>query len=133
RMLSKASITLDLGQGALVNHGLIKAPVLVLNNLGSVDNQNGEITSPQGFTLAANTLDNRQGKLLSEQALTVRIAQALDNTKGLVSAKGLDLHAASLDNREGTVSSRAGLVLTVDGRLDNRQGTLVGDTALNLV
>jgi len=132
RMLSKASITLDLGQGALVNHGLIKAPVLVLNNLGSVDNQNGEITSPQGFTLAANTLDNRQGKLLSEQALTVRIAQALDNTKGLVSAKGLDLHAASLDNREGETSSRAGLVLTVDGRLDNRQGTLVGDTALNL-
>ncbi|MEW5543603.1 hemagglutinin repeat-containing protein [Pseudomonas soli] len=133
RMLSKASITLDLGQGALVNHGLIKAPVLVLNNLGRVDNQNGEITSPQGFTFVADSLDNRQGKLLSEQALTVRIAQALDNTKGLVSAKGLDLHAASLDNREGTVSSRAGLVLTVDGRLDNRQGTLVGDTALNLV
>ncbi|MBI6954545.1 hemagglutinin repeat-containing protein [Pseudomonas sp. CCOS 191] len=133
RMLSKASITLDLGQGALVNHGLIKAPVLVLKNLGSVDNQNGEITSPQGFTLVADSLDNRQGKLLSDQALTVRIAQALDNTKGLVSAKGLDLHAASLDNREGTVSSRAGLVLTVDGRLDNRQGTLVGDTALNLV
>ncbi|MCX5511666.1 hypothetical protein, partial [Pseudomonas sp. BJa3] len=60
RMLSKASITLDLGQGALVNHGLIKAPVLVLNNLGSVDNQNGEITSPQGFTFVADSLDNRQ-------------------------------------------------------------------------
>ncbi|PYC13246.1 hemagglutinin repeat-containing protein [Pseudomonas mosselii] len=132
RLLSKASITLDLGQGALVNHGLIKAPVLVLNNLGSVDNQRGEIVSPQGFTLVAGTLDNRQGKLVSDQVLTVRIAQALDNTKGLVSAKGLDLRAASLDNREGEVSSRASLVLAIDGRLDNRQGTLVGDTSLKL-
>ncbi|MCU9532223.1 hemagglutinin repeat-containing protein [Pseudomonas mosselii] len=132
RLLSKASITLDLGQGALVNHGLIKAPLLVLNNLGSVDNQKGEITSPQGFTLAADTLDNRQGKLLSDQVLTVRIAQALDNAKGLVSAKGLDLRAASLDNREGEVSSRAGLALTIDDRLDNRQGTLVSDTSLKL-
>ncbi|MBA6065909.1 hemagglutinin repeat-containing protein [Pseudomonas mosselii] len=132
RLLSKASITLDLGQGALVNHGLIKAPLLVLNNLGSVDNQKGEITSPQGFTLAADTLDNRQGKLLSDQVLTVRIAQALDNAKGLVSAKGLDLRAASLDNREGEVSSRAVLALTIDDRLDNRQGTLVSDTSLKL-
>lgn len=132
RLLSKASITLDLGQDALVNHGLIKAPLLVLNNLGSVDNQKGEITSPQGFTLAADTLDNRQGKLLSDQVLTVRIAQALDNAKGLVSAKGLDLRAASLDNREGEVSSRAGLALTIDDRLDNRQGTLVSDTSLKL-
>ncbi|MBV4508015.1 hemagglutinin repeat-containing protein [Pseudomonas sp. BW13M1] len=132
RLLSKASITLDLGQGALVNHGLIKAPLLVLNNLGSVDNQRGEIVSPQGFTLAAGTLDNRQGKLVSDQVLTVRIAQALDNTKGLVSAKGLDLRAASLDNREGEVSSRADLALTIDDRLDNRQGTLVGDTSLKL-
>lgn len=132
RLLSKTSITLDLGQGTLTNHGLIKAPTLVLNNLGKVDNQHGEITSPQGFTLAATSLDNQQGRLLSEQALIVRIAQAVANTKGLISAKGLDLQAASLDNHEGIASSRASLVLTIDQRLDNRQGTLVGDTSGHL-
>ncbi|QVM90054.1 DUF637 domain-containing protein [Pseudomonas entomophila] len=132
RLLSKTSITLDLGQGTLTNHGLVKAPTLVLNNLGKVDNQHGEITSPQGFTLAATSLDNQQGRLLSEQALIVRIAQAVANTKGLISAKGLDLQAASLDNHEGIASSRASLVLTIDQRLDNRQGTLVGDTSGHL-
>ncbi|MBV4542851.1 hemagglutinin repeat-containing protein [Pseudomonas vlassakiae] len=129
RLLSNTSITLDLGQGALVNHGLIKAPVLVLNHLGSVDNQRGIIASPQAFSLAATTLDNRQGQVLSDAGLTVRIAQALANAKGLVSANGLDLRAASLDNQGGVVSSRGNLALAIDGRLDNRQGTLVSDAA----
>ena len=125
RLLSKASITLDLGQGALVNHGLIKAPLLVLNNLGSVDNQRGEIVSPQGFTLAADTLDNRQGKLISDQVLTVRIAQVLDNTKGLVSAKGLDLRATRVDNRQGILVGDTALNIDA-GTLDNRQGKVSG-------
>ncbi|WP_331832630.1 hemagglutinin repeat-containing protein [Pseudomonas sp. LH21] len=125
RLLSKASITLDLGQGALVNHGLIKAPLLVLNNLGSVDNQRGEIVSPQGFTLAATTLDNRQGKLISDQDLTVRIAQVLDNTKGLVSAKGLDLRATRADNRQGILVGDTALNIDA-GTLDNRQGKVSG-------
>ncbi|BDU10019.1 hypothetical protein PRtIB026_A44140 [Pseudomonas sp. RtIB026] len=125
RLLSKTSITLDLGQGALVNHGLIKAPLLVLNNLGSVDNQRGEIVSPQGFTLAAGTLDNRQGKLISDQDLTVRIAQVLENTKGLVSAKGLDLRATRVDNRQGILVGDTALNIDA-GTLDNRQGKVSG-------
>ncbi|MCF1489455.1 hemagglutinin repeat-containing protein, partial [Pseudomonas sp. AA27] len=125
RLLSKTSITLDLGQGALVNHGLIKAPLLVLNNLGSVDNQRGEIVSPQGFTLAAGTLDNRQGKLISDQDLTVRIAQVLENTKGLVSAKGLDLRATRADNRQGILVGDTALNIDA-GTLDNRQGKVSG-------
>lgn len=129
QLFSKTALTLSLDHGQLINHGLINAPVLVLNELGAVDNQQGEISSAQGFSLTATGLDNRQGKLISSQALTLRIAQALDNAKGLVSANGLDLSATRLDNREGLVSSRGNLALAIVERLDNRQGTLVGDAS----
>ncbi|MFT8230456.1 hemagglutinin repeat-containing protein [Pseudomonas guariconensis] len=127
RLLSNSSITLDLGHGILINHGLIKAPVLVLNNLGSVDNQKGVIASPQAFSLEATVLDNREGQLFSDHDLTVRIAQALTNVKGLVSANGLDLRASNLDNQGGVISSRGNLALAIEGHLDNRQGLLAGD------
>ncbi|MGC3892896.1 hemagglutinin repeat-containing protein, partial [Pseudomonas urmiensis] len=132
QLFSKTALTLGLDHGQLINHGLINAPVLVLDDLGAVDNQQGEISSAQGFSLTATSLDNRQGKLISSQALTLRIAQALDNAKGLVSANGLDLSATRLDNREGLVSSRGNLALAIVERLDNRQGTLVGDASSHM-
>ena len=43
----------------MTNRGLINAPVLVLKNLGAVDNQQGEISSAQAVNLSAGfTLDN---------------------------------------------------------------------------
>ncbi|MFB4391824.1 MULTISPECIES: filamentous hemagglutinin N-terminal domain-containing protein [unclassified Pseudomonas] len=132
QLFSKTALTLDLAGGHLVNRGLINAPLLVLRNLAEVDNQQGEISSAQAFTLAASQLDNSQGRLISNQALTLRVVQVMTNLKGLVSAQGLDLSAASLDNREGLLSSRGPLSLDIAGRLDNRQGTLVGDTTSQL-
>lgn len=132
-LFSKTSLSLDLGSGQLTNRGLINAPVLVLKNLAAVDNQKGEISSAQAVNLSATRLDNRLGKLISNQQLTVRVDQAIANVKGLVSGNGLTLSAASLDNREGLVSSRQALSLSVEGLLDNRQGTLVGDAASRLL
>ncbi|MDF5937467.1 hypothetical protein P4126_33775 [Pseudomonas aeruginosa] len=47
------------------------------------------------FTLATSALNNQEGRLLSGGALTLRIAQALDNSlEGIVSgAGGLDIQA----------------------------------------
>ncbi|MBT2375601.1 hemagglutinin repeat-containing protein, partial [Pseudomonas fluorescens] len=133
RLTSVNGLNLDLNGGQLNNQaGLIRGPALVFNNLADVANQGGEISSTQGFTLAAQNLDNSGGNLLSDQGLTLRIAQALSNAKGLVSANGLDARAASLDNGNGMLSSLGALDLTVDGALQNQAGVVVADGNANL-
>ncbi|MGA4816969.1 hypothetical protein ACPA9J_27760 [Pseudomonas aeruginosa] len=51
-----------------------------------VDNSvGGEISSDRAFHPAANTLNNQGGRLISSEALTLRIAKTLDNSlKGQV-------------------------------------------------
>ncbi|WP_333989493.1 two-partner secretion domain-containing protein [Pseudomonas sp. S3(2024)] len=133
-LFSKADLTLDLNNGQLNNqNGLINAPgTLLLKNLNGVNNQSGEISSQQAFTLAANDLDNSNGKLISQQGLTLRIAQALNNLKGVISAAALDSHSVSLDNQDGLISSRGPLLLTTDKTLNNQSGTLIADGELRL-
>ncbi|WP_456239038.1 two-partner secretion domain-containing protein [Pseudomonas granadensis] len=112
-LFSKSDLTLDLHNGQLNNqNGLINAPgTLLLKNLNGVNNQNGEISSQQAFALAAQSLDNSYGKLLSQQGLTLRIAAALNNVKGVISGASVDSHSASLDNGQGLISSRGALLL----------------------
>ncbi|MDH0661518.1 hemagglutinin repeat-containing protein [Pseudomonas sp. GD03858] len=132
-LFSKSALTLDLNHGQLTNHkGLITAPLLVLKQLADVDNQQGEISSAQAFTLAARNLDNRNGKLIGQQGLTLRVEQALDNLKGLVSANGLDLRSRSLDNSQGMLSSRGTQQIVVDSELLNQDGALIADQRLDL-
>ncbi|MCO7521915.1 hemagglutinin repeat-containing protein [Pseudomonas sp. 1] len=126
QLFSNSALTLDVEYGLLDNRqGLINAPVLVLKNLERVNNQGGEISSAQAFTLAARSLDNDNGKLLSNQGLVLRIDQALSNIKGLVAAASLDTRAASLDNRGGILTSRGDLDLQLADNLDNSQQGLI--------
>ncbi|WP_460159353.1 two-partner secretion domain-containing protein [Pseudomonas sp. S3_H09] len=133
-LFSNTALTLDLNHGQLNNqHGLINAPgALLLKNLDGVANQNGEISSGQAFTLEARTLDNSGGKLLSNQALTLRLAQAMNNVNGIISAAALNTRSASLDNTGGLISSRDELDLQVDNHFTNHQGTVVADGDLLL-
>ncbi|MBC3950651.1 filamentous hemagglutinin N-terminal domain-containing protein, partial [Pseudomonas folii] len=133
-LFSNTSLSLDLNNGQLNNQGgLINAPgALLLKNLNGVVNQNGEISSAQAFTLKARSLDNADGKLLSNQALTLIVDKALNNVKGTISAAALNLDSGSLDNREGLISSRAELDVTVDTALTNVKGTLISDGKLEL-
>ncbi|WLH54016.1 hemagglutinin repeat-containing protein [Pseudomonas tolaasii] len=135
RVLGQNEVSLDLQGGHLDNRkGLISAPgQLLLKQLGSIDNQGGEISSARAFELAATALDSTDGKLLSQQALTVRIAQALDNTRGLISAAALHVNSASLDNQGGKLSAGSDLNLNINGLLDNRHGELLGQhTTVNV-
>ncbi|MDD0976809.1 filamentous hemagglutinin N-terminal domain-containing protein [Pseudomonas fontis] len=134
RVFSGAELELDLNFGHLDNQqGLITAPgQLLLKQLASVDNRGGELSSAKAFELLATRLDNRNGKVLGEQALTVRIAQALDNAMGVLSATTLDLRAATLDNQQGRVQATHGLTLVSDGALDNRGGKLLAGQAFDL-
>jgi filamentous hemagglutinin len=133
-LFSNGALTLDLNHGQLNNqNGLINSPgALLLKNLAGVNNQNGEISSTLGFTFSAASLDNSSGKLLSDQALIVRVAQALDNVKGVISAASLDAYSDSLDNTDGLLSSRGAFDLTVSNALNNHNATLVADGKLTL-
>lgn len=133
-LFSKSSLTLDLNNGQLNNQkGLINAPgTLLLKNLNGVNNQGGEISSQQAFEIAAHDLDNSDGKLISQQGLTLRIAKALNNVKGTLSGTSLDSHSDSLDNHEGLISSRGEMLLTTDNTLDNQLGTVIADGQLTL-
>ncbi len=130
----ETALTLDLNHGQLNNQGgMINAPILVLSNLKGVNNQGGEISSAQALTIAAESLDNGNGKLLSNQALTLRIEQALSSIKGMIAAAAVDVHTGSLDNSGGTLTSRAKLGLTIDGQLTNQnQGLINATTALTI-
>ncbi|MCT9823503.1 hemagglutinin repeat-containing protein [Pseudomonas veronii] len=121
KLFSNGALTLDVNNGLLSNtDGLINsAGLLQLNHLTDVTNHNGEISSGQAFTLVAQNLDNSNGKLLSNQWLTLRVNQTLSNIKGLIGAASLDAHAASVDNSNGTLNSRGDLQLTSDGLLNN--------------
>ncbi|MBX8615433.1 filamentous hemagglutinin N-terminal domain-containing protein, partial [Pseudomonas cichorii] len=134
RLYGNGDVSLDLSRGHLNNQdGLITAPgQLLLKNFGTVDNRRGEISSAHAFTLAATSLDNTDGTVLSDQALIVRIDQLLTNLRGLVSGKGVDLTAATLNNTLGEVSSEAALKLDVTGDLSNRQGLLSSAGATSL-
>ncbi|WP_081791037.1 hemagglutinin repeat-containing protein [Pseudomonas umsongensis] len=134
QLFSNTSLTLDLNKGQLNNqNGLISAPLLMLKNLTDVHNNGGEISSAEAFTIAARSLDNSNGKLLSNQPLTLRIDQALTNLKGLIAAAALDVKAASLDNSGGTLTSRANLDLNLDGLLTNQsQGLINATTGLTI-
>ncbi|WP_259674751.1 filamentous hemagglutinin N-terminal domain-containing protein [Pseudomonas fluorescens] len=129
QLFSNTSLVLDLNKGQLNNqNGLISAPLLMLKNLTDINNDGGEISSAEAFTLAARSLDNSNGKLLSNQNLTLRIDQALTNLKGLIAAAALDVKAASLDNSGGTLTSRANLNLNLDGLLNNQNQGLINAT-----
>ncbi|EPM52539.1 filamentous hemagglutinin, intein-containing [Pseudomonas syringae pv. actinidiae ICMP 19103] len=113
--------------------GLINAPgQLVLKNLNVINNQSGKISSANGFTLAATSLDNTDGSLLSDKALFVRVNQLLTNLRGLVSATGLDLTADGLNNLNGVVSGQQGVQLNL-GQLNNTgAGSLYAKSSLGL-
>lgn len=131
-LFSQAGVNLDLLQGTLVNAagGLITAPGrLQLDNLGLLRNA-GELSSSQSLTVVADSLDNGDGKLLSNGILTVRTAHALANAKGMLSAAGLDVQAESLANGNGTLVSRGDLKLSTTGLLDNSAGGLVSAGAV---
>jgi filamentous hemagglutinin len=132
KLFSNSSVSLDLNNGQLNNqNGLINAPgALLLKQLKGVNNQGGEISSAEAFTLTARSLDNSNGKLLSNQGLTLRINNALDNVKGLIGAASLDVRAASLNNSGGSLTSRGDLELTVDGVLRNDAKGLINAAQL---
>ena len=159
QLVSSDALTLDLAGGRLNNsrQGLLATPGgLLLKNVAAIDNsQGGEISSDRAFTLNTAELNNSAGKILSGEALELRITTVLLNNLGglLSAAKQLNLSAASLNNsQQGLIGSQAALRIDaahIDNHdqgelssagalqvkaasLNNQGGVVVGDATLDL-
>jgi filamentous hemagglutinin len=132
-----SAIALDFGTatGDLNNTGglITTAGNLTINHLRDLSNQGGELSSAQTLNLSGRTLNNSNGKLISNNLLVLN-AQNLINQNGLMSGwQGLTVSGANLDNRNsGTLSSRYGdLNATLTASLLNSAGgALVSQKAL---
>ncbi|SDZ69371.1 hemagglutinin repeat-containing protein [Pseudomonas salomonii] len=134
-----SAIALDFGNatGDLNNTGglITTAGNLSINHLRDLSNQGGELSSAQTLNLNGRTLNNSNGKLISNNLLVLN-AENLINQNGLMSGwQGLTVSGANLDNRNGgTLSSRYGdLNATLTANLLNSAGgALVSQKALNV-
>jgi len=130
-------IALDFGNatGDLNNAGglITTAGNLTINHLRDLSNGGGELSSAQTLNLSGRTLNNSNGKLISNNLLLLN-ATNLINQNGLMSGwQGLTVSGANLDNRNnGTLSSRYGdLNATLTASLLNSgAGALVSQKAL---
>jgi filamentous hemagglutinin len=134
-----SAIAVDFGTatGDLNNQGglITTDGQLTITHLRDLNNEGGEISSAQSFSLDARTLDNSAGDLISNGQLTLN-ADTLINQNGLISGwQGLSVTGGSLDNRNtGTLSSRNGDVnVSLRGALLNgANGALVSQKALTV-
>ncbi|PSL93731.1 hemagglutinin repeat-containing protein [Pseudomonas sp. R9.37] len=132
-----SAIALDFGNatGDLNNAGglITTAGNLTINHLRDLSNGGGELSSAQTLNLSGRTLNNSNGKLISNNLLLLN-ATNLINQNGLMSGwQGLTVSGANLDNRNnGTLSSRYGdLNATLTASLLNSgAGALVSQKAL---
>ncbi|MCX2545953.1 hemagglutinin repeat-containing protein [Pseudomonas sp. COW5] len=136
--------------------GLVNAgKALSITTTGSINNQNGKLTSLGSLSLKAGHINNSdKGRIASNGALSVNAASldqhdggqltsdtsltvdlnngALNNQKGLINAPLLVLkNLQQVDNRSGEISSAQAFTLAADS-LDNSNGKLLSNQALTL-
>jgi len=96
---------------------------------GLLDNQGGTLKG-DSTALAANAIDNRQGRLLASMQLSLATAQQLDNRNGQAEATRLQLDGGALDNRLGLLSADQTLAFNLATLDNSSKGTLVSNGEL---
>ncbi|WP_085640528.1 MULTISPECIES: filamentous hemagglutinin N-terminal domain-containing protein [unclassified Pseudomonas] len=101
--------------------------------VGEVFNRNGGVLAGDaGLTLTGATLEN-SGRLSTLRDLSINLSSALNNDQGrLVSEGALSVNAQSLSNDKGVVSSAKALSVDTHGAVSNKGGQLLTDAALTL-
>ncbi|RZG78532.1 filamentous hemagglutinin N-terminal domain-containing protein [Acinetobacter sp. WCHAc060033] len=94
-------------------------------------------TAAENINLNATTLSHKQGQLIQSDAngqLNVNVAQALDNTSGVISAAGqATLNTADLNNQQGVIQTLADKDLKITSqKLDNQSGKIIAGRDANL-
>ncbi|WP_139834284.1 hypothetical protein, partial [Pseudomonas sp. R44(2017)] len=84
------------------------------------------------LTLTGATLEN-SGRLSTLRDLSINLSSALNNDQGrLVSEGALSVNAQSLSNDKGVISSAKALSVDTHGAVSNKGGQLLTDAALTL-
>jgi len=71
------------------------------------------------------TLDNREGKILSHADLSIKAGDLVNLSGMLQAARDLSLVSGELDNRQGEILTGERLAFDAGGQLDNRDGEIV--------
>ncbi|RZF30160.1 filamentous hemagglutinin N-terminal domain-containing protein [Paraburkholderia sp. UYCP14C] len=120
--LTLAPATLDNDGGTIVHAG---TGVLTLDaGAGPISNAGGTIQSNGQVVAQAGTLNNAAGLVLGQTGLTATVGNTVDNTNGkLLSNADLSLASGSLTNNGGQIVA-PDLALAIGSTLDNSGGTI---------
>ncbi|WP_432368729.1 hemagglutinin repeat-containing protein [Pantoea allii] len=90
-----------------------------------LSNQQGKVQSEESLTLAAQSLQNDAGSIASQQQLTLNVTGELSNQGGTLRSNGVQQVSANhINNQQGTISSLDDLGVNA-AQLDNASGTLI--------
>ena len=103
---------------------------------GSLNNQNGNITTRQQLEIETGQLNNAHGKLLSAEIADLAVSGSLNNQNGeIVTNQQLIIHdgqqsTAAIDNTNGTIQS--GRDVAIQAKSLSNNGTLAADNKLDI-
>ena len=89
---------------------------------GAINNQQGDMEARKGLELAAQSLDNQNGRLISLDAsgLNVNVTQDIKNQSGLIGGNGkVNLTSQNLSNQNGRIIAQDNLTITATEGIDN--------------
>ncbi|MBG3014627.1 hemagglutinin repeat-containing protein [Proteus faecis] len=130
---SQSELTLTTKSGIDNQKGrLLSGHELVLNTNNIINNQLGTINSRQ-VEIKTGSLNNTQGQLVSQDALTLSTTKALNNSQGIIAAgKALTLSTqGDLNNKKGTIQSE-NLFNLFAKNIDNQEGQLLSSKNMAL-
>ena len=123
------------------SNGQIKGNYVDLSGKNTV-NTHGKIQGNQQTTIMADSLNNTQGEITSEGALSIARssnsynswgATGVNNTSGRINAKGsLTVDSANLDNTSGSLTSNGSMSVNVD-TLTNNNGVISAGNGWNMI
>ncbi|CAO98129.1 two-partner secretion domain-containing protein [Erwinia tasmaniensis] len=137
RLQSGGELTLN-SMGDVSNQGGRIGALQDLNWQGStasrLDNDGGSLQSAGDLSLQGGGISNRQsGVVLSQQALSLRLAGDWDNRGGTLSGNGRTrVRAADLHNAQGIVNALDSLDMDFTGKLDNGGGRIFSKRSQSL-
>lgn len=107
--------------------GLVSASVLNLIAKEISSTQGSEI-SGNTATLTVDALNNRDSKLVTQQAMTVEAKSGIQNQGGVIAsledALNINTHQSALNNAQGLIAAQKATLDLQTGNLDNQQGSI---------
>lgn len=112
--------------------GLVSANVLNLIAKDVISTQGSEI-SGNTATLTVDTLNNRDSKLVTQQAMTVEAKSGIQNQGGVIAsleeALNINTHQSALNNAQGVIAAQKATLNLQTGNFDNQQGSIRAERA----